>query len=227
MPEFTADGCPVEVYTLLPAGPEPGIIHAALPAGASILDLGSGTGRIAHPLADLGHPVLAVDDSAEMLAHVSGPETVCARIEDLRMDRRFDAVLLASHLVNTESGAARQALLATAAHHLADDGKLLVEWHPPTWIDTATDTDGGLGPVTVQLRGVTRNGDLLSATVRYSFGDQTWSQPFTVRRLSEQDIPAALAAAGLVFDGWCTPDRTWFAARRDRGSSGPNGGGAA
>jgi predicted RNA methylase len=46
----------IEVYRLLPAAGEPEIIHAALPAGATVLDLGSGNGRIAHALLDLGHP---------------------------------------------------------------------------------------------------------------------------------------------------------------------------
>jgi hypothetical protein len=41
MSEVTKDGCPIGVYTLLQAAGEPEIIHAALPAGASVLDLGS------------------------------------------------------------------------------------------------------------------------------------------------------------------------------------------
>lgn len=35
----------------------------------------------------------------EMLAHVRGAETVISRIEDLRLGRRFDVVLLTSHLI--------------------------------------------------------------------------------------------------------------------------------
>ena len=128
--EFTNDGCPAEVYRLLPAAGEPEIIHAALPAGATVLDLGGGNGRIAHALLDLGHPVVAVDDSPHMLAQVRGAATVCARFEDLWLDRRFDAVMLASHLINTPDEAARQSLLVSARRHLADAGRLLVEWVP-------------------------------------------------------------------------------------------------
>ncbi|SEP52108.1 hypothetical protein SAMN04489732_118204 [Amycolatopsis saalfeldensis] len=62
----------------------------------------------------LGHRVVAVDDSPEMLAHVRGAETVCARIGDLRLGRRFDVVLLGSHLLNTPDPAQARALLATA-----------------------------------------------------------------------------------------------------------------
>ena len=45
-------------------------MHAAVPEGASILELGCGTGRILKPLAALGHLVHGVDDSPGMLAHV-------------------------------------------------------------------------------------------------------------------------------------------------------------
>ena len=79
---------------------EPEIVHAAIPPGSSVLELGCGTGRITHPLVALGHPVVAVDESPEMLAHVRGAETVRARIQDLALGRRFGVVLLASHLIN-------------------------------------------------------------------------------------------------------------------------------
>ena len=48
-----------------------------------------------------GYSVVAVDDSPEMLAHIDTAETVVASIEGLDLRRRFDAVLLCSHLVNT------------------------------------------------------------------------------------------------------------------------------
>jgi ubiquinone/menaquinone biosynthesis C-methylase UbiE len=89
---------------------EPEIVHAAVPAGASILELGAGTGRVTHRLVALGHPVVAVDESAEMLARIRGAETVRARIEELDLGRRFDAVLLASFLVNTADHGLRAAL---------------------------------------------------------------------------------------------------------------------
>src|SRR5580704_2232265 len=109
---ITPDGCAVEFYARMTAQGEPEIVHNALRPGASILELGSGTGRITHPLVALGHPVVAVDESPEMLAYVRDAETVCSRIEDLALGRRFDAVLLASHLINTNDIATRAALLA-------------------------------------------------------------------------------------------------------------------
>ncbi|MCE6998071.1 class I SAM-dependent methyltransferase [Saccharothrix sp. S26] len=208
------DGSPVEVYALLPALGEAEVVHDALPPGADVLDLGCGTGRVAHRLVELGHPVVGVDESAEMLAHLDGVEAVRARIGELRLGRRFGGVLLAAHLVNSPSDGGRHALLASAARHLGDDGRLVVQWHPPSWFDTAADGQGGaIGPVRTSLRDVRRDGDLLSATVDYRTADRTWSHPFTARRLSEDDLDAALHAAGLVRDAWLTPDRTWFAAR--------------
>jgi 2-polyprenyl-3-methyl-5-hydroxy-6-metoxy-1,4-benzoquinol methylase len=64
---ITNDGCAVDFYALLPAFGEPEIVHGAVPAGATILELGCGTGRILRPLAALGHPVTGVDDSQDML----------------------------------------------------------------------------------------------------------------------------------------------------------------
>src|ERR1700748_2190276 len=109
---ITPDGCAVDFYARIAAMGEPEIVHDAIPAGASVLELGCGGGRVTHPRVALRHPVTAVDESPEMLAHVRGAETVCARIEDLSLDRRFDVVLLASHLINADDDAVRSAVLA-------------------------------------------------------------------------------------------------------------------
>src|SRR5688500_18256195 len=68
--EVTRDGSPVEVYRRLPATGEAELIHRAIPAGATVLDLGCGTGRIARGLVALGHPVTGVDDSPAMIAEL-------------------------------------------------------------------------------------------------------------------------------------------------------------
>ena len=66
------DGCAVELYALLPPMGEPEIVHHAIPAGASVLELGAGAGRVTHRLVELGHPVVAVDESPDMLARIRG-----------------------------------------------------------------------------------------------------------------------------------------------------------
>jgi len=214
---YTKDGSPVELYALLPAFGEPELMHAAIPAGATVLELGAGAGRVTQPLAALGHPVLAVDNSADMLAHVREAETLLADIETLRLDRRFDAVLLASHLINTPDASQRQALLATAAHHVT--GHVLIQWHPPAWFDRVDSTPHRAGPVTITVRDIVRDGDLLSATVHYDGAGHRWEHPFTAQRLSIADITAELAAAGLRFGEWLTEDQTWFTATPNQRSS--------
>jgi SAM-dependent methyltransferase len=115
---ITPDGCAVDFYALMPASGEPAIVHAAAGPGASILELGCGAGRVTHPLIALGHPVVAVDESPEMLAHVRGAETVCAQIQGLSVGRRFGAVLLASHLINADADI-RNAFLEACRRHVA------------------------------------------------------------------------------------------------------------
>jgi 2-polyprenyl-3-methyl-5-hydroxy-6-metoxy-1,4-benzoquinol methylase len=206
----------VDFYALLKPGEEPAIVHAAASTGAraTVLDLGAGTGRIADALVALGHPVTAVDESPEMLARVKSAETVCATIQELALGRRFDVVLLASHLVNTPDEAQRAAFLETCARHVADDGCVIIEQHPPQWFDSVTATERDAGDFAVRLTDVSRPApDLLSATVEYRVGDRTWTQSFTAARLAEPALRAALAAAGLAFDGYLTDNREWLRAR--------------
>jgi SAM-dependent methyltransferase len=125
--EVTPDGSPVEIYRRLPAAGEAEVIHDAVAADAAILELGCGAGRITHELLRLGHPVTAVDESAEMLAHVRGAELVCARIEELDLRRTFDCVVLASHFVNESDLERRRRLLEVCARHVSPSGSVLVE----------------------------------------------------------------------------------------------------
>jgi SAM-dependent methyltransferase len=213
--ELTADGCSVEVYRALPPAGEPELIHAAIPAGARVLDLGCGTGRLAAPLRALGHEVVAVDESAAMLAQVRGATTVQARIEDLALARRFDAVLLASHLVNTADRDTRLDLLDACRRHVEAGGRVLVQWHPPEWFDAlqpGISPAGTLGPVSVVLEVLELRRGLLAATVTYELAGQRWLQRFSARRLGPDRLRHELTAAGLRFDSWLDPDRTWFAA---------------
>lgn len=187
-------------------------MHDAAGAGASILELGSGTGRVTHPLVALGHPVVAVDESPEMLAHVRDAETVQARIEDLALDRRFDAVLLASHLINTDEPV-RSTFLAVCRRHVADDGCVIVQQHEPAWFAAAKDAESTRDGVTYRLRDVSRPApDQVSATVEYVVGDRCWTQTFTANRVDEDALVAALTKAGLRLDRYLTDDHSWLRA---------------
>ncbi len=210
---ITPDGCAVDLYAQLPDFGEPAIVHDAIGAGASILELGCGTGRLAHPLAALGHPVVAVDESPEMLTHVRDAETVCARIEGLALGRRFDAVVLASHLLNVADESIRRQLLIACRDHVADDGCVIVQHHPPEWFAEAAETEHTSEGMTFRLRDVSRPApNLVKATVEYVIGDQVWMQTFTAMRLDESELAAALAAAGLRLDRYLTENHAWFRA---------------
>jgi len=113
--EFTPDGCAVGVYRRLPPGTEPEVIEAQAFAGASILELGCGSGRVTHPLVARGFQVTAVDESARMLDFVSGARTVCSAIEALDLGERFDVVLLSSYLVHAPDPVVARSLVATCA----------------------------------------------------------------------------------------------------------------
>jgi len=163
---ITGDGCAVEVYARLPTAGDPELIHTHTPPGCSILDLGAGTGRIADPLARLGHRVVAVDNSPDMLARIRRAKVVLANIEDLQLAERFDVVLLASHLINTPDPAQRGALLATVTRHLSPTGRALIEWHPPAWFDQlepGCTYAGTIGDLASDLRGTSLGDGLLTA----------------------------------------------------------------
>src|SRR5690348_16970574 len=105
------DGSPVALYLKLPGDREARVIASVAPTPATLLELGCGAGRVTRHLVELGYRVTAVDNSAAMLEHVTGAETVLADIADLDVGRRFDVVVLASHFVNVVGEAERIALL--------------------------------------------------------------------------------------------------------------------
>ena len=183
-----------------------------MPPGASILELGAGAGRVTHPLVALGHPVVAVDESAEMLARIRGAETVRARIQELDLGRRFDAVLLASFLVNTAERDVRRRFLQASRRHLGEGGCVLLQRHPPAWFEEAAEGEGVAGGVSHRLRDLRRPAPgLLAATVEYRAGDRTWTQWFTAERLDDA-LAAALGEAGLDLDAYLTGDGSWVRA---------------
>ena len=207
------DGCAVELYALLPPMGEPEVVHAAIPAGASVLELGAGAGRVTHRLVELGHAVVAVDESPEMLERIRGAETVPARIQELDLGRRFDAVLLASFLVNTPDDGLRRRFLAACRYHVGPGGGVLVQRHPPAWFDEAAEGERTSGAITFRLRDLRRPGPgLLVATAEYQVGERVWTHAFTTRRLDDSELAAALAEAGLAVDAYLTGDGSWVRA---------------
>lgn len=209
--EITPDGCAVEFYALLPAMGEAPIVHAAVPAGASILELGCGTGRILRPLAELGHPVLGVDESAAMLDRVAGLPTVCSPIETLRLDRTFGAVLLASTMINTNP-AQRRAFLAACARHVGPGGVVVIQQTAPAWFGEGEPSQQEVDGIRRVVRSVRRTERYVDVVVEYRAGDRTWTHAFRPHQISEQELAADLASAGLEFGRWLTGNQAWFTA---------------
>jgi SAM-dependent methyltransferase len=211
--ELSKDGCSVEVYATLRAGVEPDIIAAAVPTGGSILELGAGAGRVTRELLARGYSVVAVDDSAQMLAHIEGTETVLAGIEGLDLGRRFDAVLLGSHLINTSDVGQREAFVAACARHTSPGGCVVIERHAPEWFATAIETSAGQDGVGIALRDISRPGEgLLSATVEYRIEDRIWTQTFTAERVDDGGLSVILARHGLVIDRYLDDAGAWISA---------------
>ncbi|MYR89457.1 methyltransferase domain-containing protein [Streptomyces sp. SID685] len=213
---ITPDGCAVEVYTRLPIGPEPDIIAAAVPAGAHILELGSGVGRMTHPLLERGFTVTAVDESADMLARIHGARAICAPIEELDLGgEKFDVVLLASFLVHAGDEEVRRGLLRTCARHVAEGGCVLIQREGADYHTDVPRERVDPAGFTVRIASVTPAGDGVdSVHVEYDFPDGTWTQTFLARPLTNEQFESALAEAGLEVDKYLTPDGMWVRAVR-------------
>ena len=215
------DGSPVEVFRALPPGPAPVLLATHLASGASVLDLGAGAGRLSTPLAELGHRVTAVDVSPEMLAAVDSPapiERVCGAIEGLALGRRFDAVVLASYLVNHPSA---PAYLATCARHLARGGSVFVQRYDPEWVRDATPDTVTVGNVTVTVERFTfgPDPDRFTMRVRYGIGAVRWRQEIDARLVDDDALGALAAGAGLEVVRWLDEFRTWAQLRHAPGEA--------
>lgn len=209
---ITPDGCAVELYERLPVGDEPDIIERAVPARARILELGSGVGRVTHPLVRRGFTVTAVDESPEMLERVQGTRTVCSPIETLELDERFDVVMLASFLVHAGDPRVRQGLLRTCRRHVADDGCVLIQREGEGWHDNVPTEREHAGGLFRLASSEPAGPGVRSVRVEYVFPDARWTQTFLSRPLSAEDFEQALAEAGLAVDAYLTDDRTWVRA---------------
>jgi SAM-dependent methyltransferase len=210
---ITPDGCAVELYSRLPVGAEPEIIAGAVPAGAHILELGSGVGRMTGPLLERGFTVTAVDESAEMLERVRGARTICAPIEDLDLGETFDVVLLASFLVHNADLEVRRGMLRACARHVAADGCVLIQREGENYhtdVPRERVDPSGLTVRIVSSEPVAEG--VKSVHVEYEFPDASWTQTFRARPLTREQFEGALEEAGLRVDRYLTEDRIWVRA---------------
>ena len=98
--------------------------------GSTCLELGSSDGQGTARLLQEFNSVTAVDGSRsairDLKTRLASPrlETICSNFEDLDLDQRFDTVILAHVLEHVENP---QEVLAIGAHHLNDQGVLIVD----------------------------------------------------------------------------------------------------
>jgi SAM-dependent methyltransferase len=117
-----------------------------------VLELASGSGRIAVALAAAGHDVTGVDRDSHMLERARAawarrrdqPDAVAggalhlveADILDLGIDRRFGLVILAlNSLLLLGEDAAKSGALRAMARHLSGDGRAVLD----VWLPTSED----------------------------------------------------------------------------------------
>ncbi len=211
---ITPDGCAVELYTRLSVGDEPDVIAGAVPAGASILELGCGAGRVTHPLVRRGFDVTAVDESAEMLDQVRGARKVCGPIESLDLgEETFDVVMLASFLVHAGDHRVRDGLLRTCRRYVRDGGVVLIQREGEDYHSGLPRERVDPSGYTVRIVSSEPVGDgVRSVRAEYDFGDARWTQTFLARPLSKEEFEGHLKAAGLRVDRYLTDDGVWVRA---------------
>jgi hypothetical protein len=167
----------------------------------------AGAGRIAQELIELGYSLDSV------MQAVIPADIALDSLTRLDLGRRFEIVVLGSHLVNLPDAERRAAFLALVGRHLADSGVALVEHHPIDWAETAEDVRPTPGSG-VGMEDVRRDPPYVSAVSTFDIGGRFVRQPFTARVLGEAELAGELEASGLAVRRRLSP--TWLAAGPDR-----------
>ena len=148
-----------------------------------ILYLGAGAGRLAAPLVAAGIDLVLVDAHPAMVRRLRERlptvEIHESLIETLRLDRRFDLIIVPSNILD------RSELVKAAARHLASRGRLAFELTNPHWLDAKRHA---------RYRVVRR--EVNRAEVEVTYPDGT-IQEGRIELVWPEDIEAFLASAGL------------------------------
>lgn len=184
-----------------------------------ILDVGSGTGRFACLLADRGHSVTGVEPAPGMMGvarHREGSDRVIwieAGAADFEIETRFDLITMTGHVfqVFLDDDEVR-AVLANAARHLAEGGRLALETRNPldrdweTWTPEETTEDvevPDVGSVRVHCDIAEVDGERVTFETHFRFPDgEVVVAPHTLRFMTRERLAAFLAEAGFAKLDW-------------------------
>lgn len=115
------------------------IIKQFSPQAKSIMDLGCGTGKHAHLLAEMGYQVLGVDQSADMLCVAkktvtnNNPAFICSDIRCGNLGMKVDVVTALFHVLSYQtSNDALAGVLKFVTEHLSAGGIFIFDfWYGP------------------------------------------------------------------------------------------------
>lgn len=210
----TPDGCSVSLYQALPYMGELEEVINLFEPGMAVLELGCGTGRLCSRLLEVGCVVTGVDESAEMLALL--PQQVNAvqsKLEELDLKKRYDIVLLASHLINHPDAEVRDAFAQCASRHLKNGGRFIVKRHSAAWLESAevgfmSEVEGNA----MHIEEIKREAGVVHMRLRYELGAQTWRHSFSTLPLSETDVETILSRHDFRTVRWLGKQRLWAVA---------------
>lgn len=188
----------------------------------TLLDLGCGTGMVTRAIASaLGCAAVGVDPAAPMLA-VARRNTRAERVEWIeadarlvRLERRFDLIIMTGHAFQAFVAAEDQAaLLETMAVHLAPGGRFAFDTRNPAareWLEWTPELSRRVletkahGPVEIwDEQSMDAPSGILDVVEHYRIqsSGQRLRSDFRLRFMARDYLGAALAAAGLAAESW-------------------------
>ena len=131
----------------------------------SVLDAGCGTGRVAVELVRRGIDSIGVDSDQDMIAAARSKDAaitwMAINLAHLRLDRRFDVVVMAGNVIIFAKPVDRPAVIERCAAHVAPEGVLIAGFQLRSNGPTLADYDAWCAAAGLELgeRFATWNGD--------------------------------------------------------------------
>jgi ubiquinone/menaquinone biosynthesis C-methylase UbiE len=185
----------------------------------NVLDMGSGTGRLALKLAARGHRVTGADPApGMMLAARAKPNSdkvtwVLSSAADLSLATRFDLIIMTGHVFQVFlSDQEIRAALGNLRRHLAPGGRIAFETRNPamrewdSWTPELTRAQVAvpdIGPITVHYAVTRADQRFVTFETHFDFGgDDIVVTPTTLRIMDHATLARLLADVGLAPQSW-------------------------